>query len=35
VYNMREAGFVIPQAGHTVTLMQDGNVAHRALRLNN
>jgi hypothetical protein len=35
VYNMREAGFVVPQAGHTVTLAQDGTVAHRVLRLNN
>lgn len=35
VYNMREAGFVIPQAGHTVTLAQDGTLEHRALRINN
>lgn len=33
VYRMREAGFILPQAGHTVTLAGDGAITQRALRL--
>ena len=33
VYNMREAGFVIPQAGHTVTLTRAGTTEHHALKI--